>query len=126
MNSEPDSGRGYLIETVFSCAADLSSAERVRFLDQACGDDDMLRREVESLLAADAADDRFIESVIRQAAEQVPDANPELSDEEMVGRVIGPYLVIEGIGKGGMGAVYRAIRHDQFRMQVALKLIKRG
>jgi serine/threonine-protein kinase len=39
---------------------------------------------------------------------------------------VGRYTIQGLIGKGGMGSVYRAVREDDFRMQVAIKLLKRG
>ena len=43
------------------------------------------------------------------------------------GRVIGHYRIIRELGRGGMGSVYLAERADeQYRKQVAIKLIKRG
>src|SRR5574338_1395757 len=45
----------------------------------------------------------------------------------MIGRIIGPYRLEEEVGRGGMGAVYRAERIDgEFAQTVAVKLIKRG
>ena len=45
----------------------------------------------------------------------------------VIGRRIGPYQVVREIGRGGMGAVYLAVRADeQFEQRVAIKLIKRG
>ena len=45
----------------------------------------------------------------------------------MIGRTIGVYRLEEEIGRGGMGAVYRAVRTDgEFDQTVAIKLIKRG
>ena len=42
-------------------------------------------------------------------------------------RQIGPYRLIEPIGRGGMGTVYRAKRTDGgFTQQVAVKVIRRG
>lgn len=53
-----------------------------------------------------------------------PDADPENS---MIGRRIGSYRLESEIGRGGMGAVYRANRVDgEFDQTVAIKLIKRG
>jgi serine/threonine protein kinase/tetratricopeptide (TPR) repeat protein len=53
-----------------------------------------------------------------------PDTSPENS---MTGRRIGAYRLEEEIGRGGMGAVYRAQRVDgEFDQTVAVKLIKRG
>lgn len=44
-----------------------------------------------------------------------------------IGRRIGPYRVEKQLGRGGMGAVYLAIRDDdQFRKQVAIKLTHGG
>ena len=45
----------------------------------------------------------------------------------MIGRRIGVYRLEEEVGRGGMGAVYRAVRVDgEFDQTVAIKLIKRG
>ena len=44
----------------------------------------------------------------------------------MVGRRIGPYELTARIGGGGMGTVYRATRVEDFRQEVAVKLIERG
>jgi tetratricopeptide (TPR) repeat protein len=43
-----------------------------------------------------------------------------------MGRRIGPYRLLEQIGAGGMGAVFRAVREDQFRKEVAIKMIGAG
>jgi len=45
---------------------------------------------------------------------------------EFIGSRVGPYTIQALIGRGGMGAVYRAVREDVFRMEVAIKLLKRG
>ncbi len=42
------------------------------------------------------------------------------------GQRIGPYRIIKLLGRGGMGAVYLAVREDDFEKRVALKVIKRG
>ena len=45
----------------------------------------------------------------------------------MIGRRLGAYQIEREVGRGGMGAVYEAIRADQeFKMRVAIKLVKRG
>ena len=104
------------IEELFDRAAELAPAERAAFLDHACIGDEHLRSEVESLLATDATHDQVLKPF------------PARQDDgaEGVGTHIGPYLITGLIGKGGMGAVYRAERDDEFRMQVAVKLLKRG
>ena len=50
----------------------------------------------------------------------------ELPDRDLTGTRVGRYTIQGLIGKGGMGAVYRAVREDDFRMQVAIKLLNRG
>ncbi len=46
---------------------------------------------------------------------------------DSTGRVIGAYRVVRSLGQGGMGEVFLAERaDDQFRQQVAIKLVRRG
>src|SRR3954468_16092971 len=55
------------------------------------------------------------------------DATDHNPTSPLIGRQIGVYRLEEEIGRGGMGAVYRAERIDgEFRQRVAIKLIKRG
>ncbi len=90
---------------------------RPTFLQEACGDDEELRREVESLLELeDEADDFLPDSV-------VPEPGESATFED--GMRIGPYRVLEKLGRGGMGTVYKAVREDDFEKQVALKLLQR-
>ena len=45
----------------------------------------------------------------------------------MIGRRVGTYQIVEQIGMGGMGEVYRAFRaDDQYRKEVAIKLVRAG
>ena len=47
--------------------------------------------------------------------------------DAMIGRRLGPYEIVEQIGAGGMGEVYRAVRaDDQYKKQVAIKLVRAG
>ncbi|HPF69508.1 MAG TPA: serine/threonine-protein kinase, partial [Candidatus Krumholzibacteria bacterium] len=51
----------------------------------------------------------------------------DLLDDPLEGALIGPYRIVERVGAGGMGVVYRAVRDDdQYRKVVALKLVRRG
>ncbi|NBC18522.1 MAG: protein kinase [Bacteroidetes bacterium] len=122
---EPD--RWSRVQTLFHAARTVPPDDRDRFLDRRCGDHPSLRREVEALLQADAQDDAFLDT------SPVASSWPERLDglvchlEPEVPDRIGKYDVIEEIGRGGMGTVYRAHRADGLlERQVAIKLIRRG
>ena len=111
------------IEEVFERASAASPESRPALLDEACAGDAELRREVESLLACDADDDTFLNTRIAGAAEQVA------SDQaaSLIGKRIGAWRITGVAGRGGMGAVYRAVRDDgQYDKEAALKLVRRG
>ncbi len=109
------------VQELFLDAVDLPSGERDRFLDEACRGDAELRRDVDSLLAADSESGERIIEAIERTAQSV------LGAETVVGSRIGSYRVIRELGRGGMGSVYLAVRDDdQYEKQVAIKLIRRG
>ncbi|HET7452063.1 MAG TPA: serine/threonine-protein kinase, partial [Thermoanaerobaculia bacterium] len=111
------------IEEIFHGAADLDGAGRDALLESACAGDPELRAEVESLLSADAGGQGNLEAAVAEAAEHLREDDDEALRS---GDRIGPYAIVGLIGRGGMGAVYRAVRDGEFRMDVALKLLKRG
>ena len=67
-------------------------------------------------------------ATIQNGAESSSDSSPIPAGEfdPMIGRQIGPYELTARVGGGGMGTVYRATRIEDFRQDVAVKLIKRG
>jgi serine/threonine protein kinase/tetratricopeptide (TPR) repeat protein len=120
----PASERWALVKKLFEAAADLDASERAALLDRECDGDDALRLEVESLLESDRLTDGFIEEPI---VEMPPDLFLEQPEESLVGRQFGAYEVIREIGRGGLGTVYLAARaDDEYRKEVALKIVRRG
>ena len=97
----------------------LDPSERAAFLDRACSSEAEVRREVESLLAShDEAGTAFLKKPAIDLNREAP---------ERAGRRIGAYQLIQQIGQGGMGEVYRAMRADgQYTKEVAVKLIRGG
>jgi serine/threonine protein kinase len=107
------------VKTVVGDALELPETERAAFISRACADDTKLRREVESMLSAPVAN-------LEACAEHVVLARASGSNA-MIGQRIGAYELISELGRGGMGAVYRARRADkEFEKEVAIKLLKRG
>jgi WD40 repeat protein/serine/threonine protein kinase len=107
---------------IFKAAVKLAPERRAAYLDQSCGADPELRREVESLLRAHDASGSFL---------QDPPARPQATVDdppilEGPGTVIGPYKLLQQIGEGGMGVVYMAEQQEPIRRKVALKIIKPG
>src|SRR5262245_30857878 len=107
------------IRNLYNSASELATAQRPAFLDEACGGDEALRREVESLLAArDKAGDYFAAPAMDVAARLLAEENyPSLA-----GQSLSHYQVLSLIGAGGMGEVYLA-EDMRLRRKVALKLL---
>ena len=89
-----------------------------------CGDDVLLREYVERMLEADSnpsPDWQF------DAMEAFARGGPVERLPDYTERSFGPYRVVERIGMGGMGVVYKAIREDnEYRQTVAIKILPGG
>jgi serine/threonine protein kinase len=107
------------VETIFQAALRRDPASRPVFLDGACLDDDELRSEVESLLAAHDEAGSFIHApAVEVAAELIA----EEQTDSLTGQSLGQYKIISKIGAGGMGEVYLA-NDSRLGRKVALKLL---
>ena len=112
------------VKQIFAGAIACETATRADFLAHACAGDAELRAEVESLLAHDEPAAEFIEESAFDVTARLLAADEAQSLKE---QHIGPYKVLDEVGRGGMGVVYLAARDDaHFQKQVAIKLIKRG
>jgi non-specific serine/threonine protein kinase/serine/threonine-protein kinase len=111
------------VREVLDAVLDLPSAERTRYLDEACPEPSV-RRYIESLMLSYEQAGSFLEqpAVISDVG-----SPSEKGADSWVGRRIGAYQIVEQIGEGGMGEVYRAVRaDDQYQNQVAIKLVRGG
>lgn len=108
MNAE----RWQKIERIFHAALQAEPSRRGTILEDSCAGDESLRREVESLLAHHENAGSFIETPAFATAEASPDSDRSSSSGTPArfapGTVVGQYRVLEGIGAGGMGVVYKA------------------
>ena len=117
-----DPTRFQRIKDLFAAASELPPERRSSFLERRCGDDDELRREVEELLESDS---RVADGPLARALEEQAPTEGRVHPQRPPERV-GPFLVREILGEGGMGAVYLAEQHEPIRRKVALKLIRPG
>jgi len=115
------------LKTIFHAALELRAAERSAFLVAACSGDSELLNQVEKLIAAHDNAGSFLDSpaVLDEGVITVRDETAR--DSDRVGQRIGPYEILRAIGHGGMGTVFLAVRaDDQYRKEVAIKLVNRG
>src|SRR5213080_4888206 len=107
------------VEEIFHAALDQEPDQVARFVDTACEGDELLRREVEALLASHQRAGGFIEtSAVGITTRIIENGQADL----FVGRTIGHYKISERIGTGGMGDVYLATDMTAGR-KAALKLL---
>ena len=107
------------IEEIYYAALEKSLAERADFLKQICGDDDQLRREIESLLSFDEQAADFIETPPEDIAAAIFTKKP---DETLIGKTLNHYRVLSILGAGGMGEVYLA-EDTRLDRRIALKIL---
>jgi non-specific serine/threonine protein kinase/serine/threonine-protein kinase len=104
------------VKTILASLLETDPGQRAAAMDRLCGSDSELRSSVESLLALEQKAGALLDSAAAPGAQWRAEAPaPE---------TIGPYRVVQEIGRGGMGVVYLGERADgQYRKQVAIKLI---
>ena len=109
------------VRAIFLAALEKPAEQWSAHLSESCGEDNVLREQVELLLKAH----RETSGMLDRAA---PVGSPTIAQPitEKPGTQIGPYKLLQQIGEGGMGVVYMAEQKEPVKRRVALKIIKPG
>ena len=117
-----DSEKYKQVKSIFVEIISLAPEDRDKAIEEKCGSDAELKVELLSLIKSYEDSEEFLE--VESNLDKSPGDN---QIDRMIGKHIGPFLIEEEAGIGGMGVVYTGRRDDkQFDQKVAIKILRHG
>jgi WD40 repeat protein/serine/threonine protein kinase len=114
------------VKDIFDGAVEFSPVSRMAYIRERCGNDEELRKEVESLLASDTQTGALLNNPLLDTGTGVTAHSDEGAASSVRDDSFGPYVPTRVLGEGGMGTVYLARQQQPIRREVALKVVKLG
>ena len=112
------------IKDKLHAALEMEPARRFAYAAELSAVHPELKQDIESLLACH---DGMSTDFLNLETGTESSSHSAKARAAFLGRQFGPYRVVEQIGSGGMGEVFRAVRaDDQYQKQVAIKLVRTG